>query len=531
MTGNPKKSGSRIAVIVSSPSIIRVADEYARAENVKLFIEKLCKVPEGKLIGQAFKLLPFELEFIKNVYRTDKKGRRKTRRAILSMARKNGKSAFISCLALIHLVGPEAVQNSQLYSTAQTREQALIISRLMMKVVRQDVALKSNIWGNQSSGTFGIGPGTAFQSLSANSAAAFGLSPVFAIHDELGQAGAICPIYDAVETGTGAHEEPLSIIISTQAADDVSLLSTLIDDALNNPQPNTYLQLHTTPENYELNDPKGWRFSNPALGIYRSEEDIREQADRAIRLPSSEPAFRNLYLNQRVNVVGAFLSRSIWERNGDDPHYEECRGMEAWVSIDLSSRIDLTSMTVVVPLDGADKFSVFSYSWLPEHNIADREIQDKVPYRAWVKGGYLDLAPGKSIDYRWVVNRIKTVMEHFDVRSIAYDRWRIDSLKMALDAEEIDIPLQPFGQGYKDMSPAIEATEGLAVEGRLLHGGNPVLKWAMSNSRVAMDPSGNRKLDKSKANTRIDPAVSLVMAIGSYYKEIEGTASPSLIIL
>lgn len=501
-------------------NVITHEDEWARAERVKRFIEKLCIVPEGKLMGTPFKLLPFEVEFIKNVYRT-RKGRRLVRRAILSMARKNGKTAFIACLLATHIVGPEAMPNSQMYSTAQSKDQAAIVFKLMSKIIRLNPLLASNVWLRDiMKEATGLGPQTLYSALSANSATAFGLSPSLAIHDELGQAGAICPIYDAVETGVGAHDDPLSLIISTQAADDIAILSNIIDDAINIPDERTYLQLYSAPAGCEMMDMRGWEAANPALNIYRSIADMQDQAERAIRMPSLEPAFRNLYLNQRVNTVRVFLPKATWDKNAGAISLDACKGRKAWVAIDLSSRVDLTAMMVCVEMaDGS--FQLFPYCWMPSVGIGDREIKDRVPYQAWAKQGFIRLSPGSSIDYKWVIEEIKEVMKWFDIQCVAFDRWRIEFLKTMLDSEGVVLPLLPFGQGYKDMAPALEATESLATDGRLRHGNHPVLRWCMSNAKVISDPSGNRKLDKARSTSRIDPAVALVMAVGAMHREVE----------
>ena len=516
---------------INAPAVITYEDEYARAERVKDFIEKFCFVPEGKLVGQPFVLLPFELEYIRNVYRT-RKGKRIVRRAILSMARKNGKTALIACLLLVHLVGPEAVPNTQMYSTAQSKEQAATVFKLMTKIIRQNPLLVSNTWLRDiPKQADGIGPQTTYAALSSNSATAFGLSPIVAIHDELGQAGAICPIYDAVETGMGAHEEPLSLIISTQAADDTAILSNIIDDAINAPDERTYLQLYTGKEGCDITDTKAWEAANPALDHYRSRDDIQDQADRVLRMPSLEPAFRNLILNQRVNTVRVFITKNVWDMNSAKADIEMVKGKKAYVAIDLSSRIDLTAMMVAVEMDEG-KIALFSYCWLPSQGIADRELKDRVPYRAWVEQGFIDLCPGSTIDYRWVVDKIKDVLKDFDVVALAFDRWRIEFLKSMMDAEGLTVPLLPFGQGYKDMAPAVEATEGLALESKLLHGNNPVLRWCLSNTRVLSDPSGNRKLDKARSISRIDPVVAMVMAIGAMSKQTDRPlGEPQLILI
>jgi phage terminase large subunit-like protein len=75
------------------------------------------------------------------------------------------------------------------------------------------------------------------------------------------------------------------------------------------------------------------------------------------------------------------------------------------------------------------------------------------------------------------------------------------------------VPLMDWGQGFKDMAPAVDALEMAVLNGRLRHGGQPVLRWNASNACIIMDPAGSRKIDKSKSIGRIDGLIALAMAV------------------
>jgi phage terminase large subunit-like protein len=129
--------------------------------------------------------------------------------------------------------------------------------------------------------------------------------------------------------------------------------------------------------------------------------------------------------------------------------------------------------------------------------------------------GWLTTTPGASVEYKVVAERLIAICDDYDVARIAFDRWRIDVFKTALsDLGVNDLPMEPFGQGYKDMSPALDTFESEMLNGKLRHGENPILTWCAANSVATSDPAGNRKLDKKKANGRIDGLVALVMAMG-----------------
>src|SRR5690606_23770718 len=136
-------------------------------------------------------------------------------------------------LLLLHLCGPEARANSQLFSAAQSRDQASILFALAAKTVRMSPELNSVVTVRDTAKQlFCEELGTLYRALSAEASTAYGLSPVFIVHDELGQVrGPRSELYEALETATGAQDSPLSIVISTQAPNPTDLLSVLIDDA------------------------------------------------------------------------------------------------------------------------------------------------------------------------------------------------------------------------------------------------------------------------------------------------------------
>ena len=157
----------------------------------------------------------------------------------------------------------------------------------------------------------------------------------------------------------------------------------------------------------------------------------------------------------------------------------------------------------------------------PEIGVLDRASRDRVPYDLWASQGYLTLTPGASVDYEIVARRLCEISDDYDVAAIGYDRWRIDVMKSELRRLDRELPLVEFGQGFRDMSPALDWIEGELLNKRFFHGNNPILNWCASNAIAVRDPSGNRKLDKSKATGRIDGLVALIMSGGIAHKQFE----------
>lgn len=479
-----------------------------RGEKVIAFIERFCRVPEGAKVGEPIKLVKFQRDFILAVY-DNPAG---TRRGYLSIARKNGKTALIACILLAHLVGPEAKLNAQIVSGALSRDQAALVFNLAAKMVQLSPEL-SKIVRIVPSGKrlIGLSMNTEFRALAAEGRTAHGLSPVLAILDEMGQVkGPQSDFVDAITTSQGAHESPLLLCISTQAPTDADLFSIWLDDAERSEDPAIVSHVYTAPEGCELDDPKAWAAANPALGLFRSDRDVSEQASQAKRMPSAESSFRVLTLNQRVNMVAAFVSPSVWKAGNGKP--DELKGLRVFGGLDLSATTDLTALVLTGRKDGV--LHVHPFFWMPEDSVQEAARRDRAPYDVWVRQGLLRTTPGKVIDYGFVARDIGEITGGLDVVKIGFDRWRMDRMKGAMETAGVDLPLEPFGQGYVSMSPALDALEADLLQENVRHGGHPVLAMCAANAVAVPDPAGNRKLDKSKATGRIDGMVSLAMAEG-----------------
>src|SRR5690625_3653776 len=484
--------------------------EMTRGERVVAFVENYCRVPEGKLIGQPLKLADFQRQFLLDVY-DNPAG---TSTAYLSIARKNGKTGLIAGILLAHLVGPEARQNSQIVSGAMSREQAGIVFALACKMIQLNPKLAEIVHIVPSSKRLiGQPRNVEYKALAAEGKTTHGLSPVLAILDEVGQVrGPQDDFIDAITTAQGAHDNPLLIAISTQASTDADLLSIWLDDAERSEDPHIVSHVYAAPPDADMQDMEAWKAANPALGLFRSLPDLEKQAARAARMPSSENTFRNLCLNQRVSTVSPFVSQDAWKACGAEPAPLE--GLAAFGGLDLSARTDLTGF-VLIGRDAEGVAHVHPYFWTPEQGLYDRAKRDRVPYDVWVREGYLRTTPGATVDYGFVAAEMAEILGSLNVQAIAFDRWRIDVFKKDAESLGLDFPLVEHGQGYKDMSPALDTLESDLLNGRLRHGMHPVLTMCAANAVVSKDPAGNRKLDKHKATGRIDGMVALAMALGA----------------
>lgn len=493
-----------------------MARKQSRSSRVIAFIETYCLTPEGQHVGKPIVLAPFQKKFIRDIY----DNKHETSTAYLSIARKNGKTALIAGIMLAHLVGPEAKQNSQIVSGARSRDQAAQVYNYASKMVSLSPVLSDLVKITPSKKKLtGLPLNVEYLALSAEGKTAHGLSPILAILDEVGQVkGPQDDFIDAITTAQGAHESPLLMAISTQAAEDADLFSIWLDDAAESKDHHIVSRVYKADEEADVNDKKAWKAANPALGLFRSLKDLQRQAEKATRMPSAENTFRNLCLNQRVNVVSPFISKTIWLNNSTVPDNEAFLTGKVYIGLDLSARNDLTALAIVA-CDEWGTWHIRCEFFAPQLGLMERVKRDRAPYNIWAQDGLITLTPGASVDYSFVAARLCEICDDYNVALIAFDRWRIDVLQKELKTINIELPLQPFGQGYKDMSPALDILESELMQTRVYHGNNPVLTMCAANAVSVKDPAGNRKLDKSKATGRIDGLVAVAMAIGAAFAE------------
>lgn len=460
-------------------------------------------------MGQPLKMA----DFMKEDFRAIFDNPHGTRRAIISRGRKNAKTVETALLMLLYLVGPEARPNSQLFSAARSRDQASVLFNLAAKMIRlsdelsQYVAIKESAKELVCEAT-----GSKYKALSADASTAFGLSPRFLAHDELGQVkGPRDSLYEALETATAAQEDPLSVVISTQAPTDADLLSVLIDDAMTGADPRTVLRFQTAPKELDTFSVEAVRAANPAFDVFMNQQEVLAMMDAAKRMPTRSAEFENLVLNRRVEAKAPFVTRAIWEENGAQP--EPLTGKRVWGGLDLSSVSDLTAL-VLVGEDG----DVAPTFWLPREGLEEKSRADRVPYMTWMQQGYLETTPGRSIEYDFIAHHLRDVFDQYDVQAIAFDRYNMRFLKPCLERvgfseSELERFVE-FGQGFVSQSPALRELESKLLNSELRHGNHPVLAMCANNATVIQDAAENKKFVKAKASGRIDGMVALAMAVG-----------------
>jgi phage terminase large subunit-like protein len=492
-----------------------------RAQRVVAFLEAL-PVTKGILEGTRMQLLPEQRAFVEAVY-----GERAepVRIGVKSEPRGNGKTGLVAGLALCHLLGPESEPRGEVFSASIDRPMAALIFTEMAAIILAVSAFAARVniqrFHKRIEVLAGEGAGSVYEALSADARRGHGLAPSLWIYDELAQAKD-SELLGNLRTAMGKRSRSLGLVISTQAPEDDHPLSQLIDDGLSGADPSIVVHLTAAPVDADPFDAETIRAVNPALGIFLDEQVVLAEAEQARRSPLWEPKFRNLRLNQRVDAdTDQRLAQAAdWRRSEAAPDLDRLAGRPCYGGLDLSAKHDLTALTLVFPDDEADTgYDVLAYFWTPEDQLKARPPGEEERLRQWIRAGHVTAIPGPIVRYSFVARQIALLAQRFALRAVAYDRWRIEDLKGDLAELDLDLPLEPFGQGHtKVMAPAIEYFTECLLTGRLRHPGNPALTASVLGAVVVPDRAGNPMLDKSRSRrgvARIDGAVALVMALGT----------------
>lgn len=498
-------------------------DEMA-AKDILAFFPLVLRHSKGRWARTPVVLEPWQQFALWSVFGWMRaNGTRRFRTSYLEVARKNGKSTLAAGVGL-YLVEADGEPGAEVYTAATKVEQARIIHLESIRMVRQSEmlraelrVLKNNI---HNPDTF-----SKYEPVGSNSDTLDGLNVHAALIDEL-HAHPNGELYEVLETGTGSRDQPLMFTITTAGHNAQSfckqqhdyseriLEGTFVDDswfAL-------IFSLDRDAESGELEPwdvEKNWIKSNPNLDVSKYIGNMRDKARKA----KAQPGLLNGFLTKELNIWTTAQKRAIspekWALcNHGEIDEAALAGRKCWVGVDLSSTLDVTGAVYVFEKDEDGVRPVICRFWIPEDNIEERVLRDRVPFDVWARLGFVELTPGNVIDDAWIQAQIERDLEMFDVQEVAYDPWNATWLSNQLQAGGMpDDQLVSFRQGYISMNPAAQKLEAAIAKRAINHAGNPVLTWMASNLTWTMDPAGNKKPDKAKSTEKIDGMVSLMMGL------------------
>lgn len=488
-----------------------------KADRAVTFIENLCHT-KGKWAGTPFWLLPWQEQLIRDIFGIVKSdGNRQFRTAFVEICKKVGKSELAAAVAL-YLLYADNEPSAEVYGAAADRQQASIVFDVAKQMVEMSPALmkRSKLMGatkrivNYSNAGY-------YQVLSAEVGGKHGFSVSGLVFDEI-HTQPNRQLYDVLTKGSSdARQNPLHFIITTAGNDRHSIayeLHTKAVDILEGRRvdPTFYPVVYGLKDDEDWEDEANWYKVNPSLGYTVDIERLRDAYREAKQNPADEITFKWLRCNMWVSSTVAWIPDAIYMRGNEPIDMDALAGRDCYAGLDLSSTGDITALVLIFPpRDEEEKYVLLPYFWIPEETIPRRVKANSVPYDIWEKQGYIMSTEGNVIHYDFIEKFIMDLSEKYHILEIAVDRWNATQMIQNLEGEGFTIV--PFGQGFSSMSAPTKEFYRLLMEGRIIHGGNPVLRWMAGNVVIDTDPAGNIKVTKAKSKEKIDGIVAAIMAL------------------
>lgn len=488
------------------------------------FFESVLKLNGGDYEGKPFLLLPWQKFVVGSTfgwYGAD--GYRRFRVCYVETAKGSGKSPLAAGVGMKGFVA-DGEARAEVYSAATKKDQAMILFRDAVAMVDQSPELSKRL---QKSGTGEkcwnlayLQAGAFFRPISSDDGQS-GPRPHVGLIDELHE-HKTNTVVEMLRAGTKSRRQALIFMITNSGSNKQGpcwgyheygakvASGERTDDAFFS------FICALDEEDDPFADEKCWPKANPSLqdADLPGYKYIREQVTEAKGMPGKEALVRRLNFCQWTGAESPWLSHEIWKSAEREYDWHDLRGRRAVAGLDLSSTTDLTGLVFFVePVEPGEPWKMVPFGWLPEIGLQEKNDKDNVPYVQWKAEGFLETTPGRAISKRTILQRLSGMCDFFEVTAVAYDRWRIEDLISLAEDEGITLPpMKPFGQGFRDMSPAVETFERMLLNGELVHPGHKLLTMCAGNAVIEQDAAENRKLSKEKATGRIDLAVAAVMA-------------------
>lgn len=456
-------------------------------------------------------------------------GLRKYKRAFITMPRKNAKTTLAAGIAL-YMLTVDDEPGAELYSVAADREQARLCFDVAKGMIRQNPRL-SRILEVYRDSILLKGSSSFYKVTSADADRKHGFNSHCVIFDEL-HAQPNRDLWDVFTTSVGSRKQPMIVAITTAGFDRSSICfeqydyackvrDGLIDD------PEFYQVIYEADPDDDPFDPDTHRKANPGYGTIISESYLRQEALRAKNTPSYLNTFKRLHLNIWTSSEQAWIPAHVWAAgNKESIDIKDYVGEDAYMGLDMASRHDICSLALILPKHNIVK----CWHWVPEEKVKDRKNRNEVDYSPWVQQGWMTMISGNAHDYPSIEMKILELCGKFNVKKIGYDQWGMNELAQRLLLS--GVPAVPRAQTTKGLNEGTLKIEELANDGKLSHGGDPVLAWMVDNVMITEDTLGHKKPDKKKAKDKIDGAVAMVIAASEWVSDkLIPADQPGLMVL
>jgi phage terminase large subunit-like protein len=504
-------------------------DVHEANESFRFYREVL-RLNGGEFEGRPFELDPSQKFIVGSLFGwKGSDGHRRFRIAYIEEGKGNGKSPLVAGIGLKMLVADKEAR-AEVYAAATKKDQAQILFRDAVAMVDQSPELdallhrsggKSKEWNiaDLESGSF-------FRAISSDDSQS-GPRPHCALLDEIHEHKTGLMV-EMMRAGTKGRRQALIVMITNSGTDKTSICwehhQYAVKVCAGIETNDSYFAYVCALDEQDdpFSDESCWIKANPLLGVSIQKKYLEEQIREAKGMPSKESTVRRLNFCQWVEALNPWLSPEVWMKAQEPYDEEKLAGRKCFGGLDLSSTTDLTSFVLLFPPTLEDPhWRLKTWFWLPSSSFEEKKKQYPEFMTTWRAAGWITATPGTAVNKMFVLAKLVEAASKYQVQSIGYDRWRIEDLKTIIADAGATLPLEPFGQGFKDMAPAVDEFERMLISGELRHDGNPVMNWNVGSAVLDTDPAGNRKPTKEKSNGRIDGVVAAVMASGVSLREVK----------
>lgn len=490
--------------------------EPAKAEKVAKFLQLLPHT-KGKWAGkrELIKLEPWQLfsVCVPFGWLRKKDGTRRYRTMLVFVPRKNGKSIIGGGLG-VYMFTADGEFGAEVYSGATTEKQAWEVFRPAKQMIERTPELREHFGVEVNASNMArLEDGSRFEPVIGKPGD--GSSPSCAIVDEYHE-HQDSTLFDTMETGMGAREQPVMLVITTAGSsiggpchqlvrDSERMLEGVID------RPDLWPALFTIDQGDDWTSEEALRKANPNFGISISEDFLLARQRDAMQSATRQATFRTKHLNEWVGAKNAWLNMLRWKEAPSRKSLAELDGRPCFIGLDLASKIDIAgNILLFPPVEGDPLWHVHGRYYLPEARVIEELDSNTARYREFDALGLLTLTDGEVIEFEVIKEDLREFAGRFDVQAVAYDPWQATQLAQEMELE--GLPMVEVRQTVQNISEPMKEVEALVLQRKLAHGDCPVLTWMASNVVAKLDVKDNIYPNKERPENKIDGMVGLIMA-------------------
>lgn len=439
---------------------------------------------------------------------------RRYRTILIFVPRKNGKSIIGGGVGL-YMFTADGEFGAEVYSGATTEKQAWEVFRPAKLMVDRTPELREHFGVEvNASNMCRLADGSRFEPVIGKPGD--GSSPSCAIVDEFHE-HQDSTLFDTMETGMGAREQPVMLVITTAGSSIGGPCHQLVRDAERMlegviERPDLWAMLYTIDPGDDWTSESVLIKANPNYGISINCDFLQARQRDAMQSAAKQATFRTKHLNEWVGAKSAWLNMLRWKEAPARKSLAELDGRPCYIGLDLASKIDIAgNLLLFPPVEGDPYWHLHGRYYLPEARVIEELDSNTARYREFDALGLLTLTDGEVIDFEVIKEDLREFAGRFDVQQVAYDPWQATQLAQEMQAE--GLLMVEVRQTVQNISEPMKELEALVLQRKLAHGDCPVLTWMASNVVAKLDAKDNIYPNKERPENKIDGIVAAIMAL------------------